>query len=94
MPNQDDSEPALRQTNSDCRARLGPTHPETLSALGSLGKLLFRLERYVEAEPLQRELLAAQRKVLGASSYLLTTYYLGPRPIQLLTTHYLLLLTT
>jgi CHAT domain-containing protein len=47
------------------RARLGPTHGDTLIAAGNMSLVLARLGRWREAEPMMRETLAGNRRLLG-----------------------------
>ena len=47
------------------RARLGPTHGDTLIAAGNMSLVLGTLGRWREAEPLMRETLAGNRRLLG-----------------------------
>ena len=47
---------------------LHATHPETLSTLSDVCRLLFQKEQYAEAESLYRELVVGQRQTLGSGS--------------------------
>jgi eukaryotic-like serine/threonine-protein kinase len=46
------------------RRKLGPQHADTLNALSNLGFVRIQLHKYSEAEPVLRELLAGQEKLI------------------------------
>ena len=60
-----DAIPLLEKARDYCLATLGPEHPETLRAMGSLADSYFDAGRYEEAFKLREEVLALRRKVLG-----------------------------
>ena len=47
-----DAEPLFRRAIEGCEAALGPTHPDTLGSVNSLGLLYYNMARYADAEPL------------------------------------------
>ena len=68
LPETADSEPELRRALEAKRTSLGPTHEETLDAAKSLSRLLYRQERFEEAEPLNRGVVDALRQRHGWQS--------------------------
>ena len=56
---------SLRDILEERRKRLGDTHPHTLGSIQILGRYLFTLDRFVEAESYLQEALTGYREVLG-----------------------------
>ena len=61
----DEAEKLMRQTYESSRQVLGPEHPTTLFAMGTLGSVLTKLGRLDDAEKLLRPLLDTRRRMLG-----------------------------